>query len=115
MGKIDQLHGDIFKEIHVNNDPLLGSTPENAAEAERVQAVFVKQHGVDDEAFHQAYHSFAVENALQRADQLEQRYRITAVPTFVINGKYITDLGMAGSPERLAHLINDLVAQEHKH
>jgi predicted DsbA family dithiol-disulfide isomerase len=59
-----------------------------------------------------------VETAMQRADQLAQRYRITAVPMFVVNGKYVTDVAMAGAadhPERLMSLISDLAAQEHKH
>ncbi len=115
MGKIDQLHTDIFKEIHLNNNPLLGPDPDSATDAERVQTAFVVKHGVSADAFREAYHSFSVDNAMQRADQLVQRYRVTAVPTFVINGKYITDVGMAGSQERLISLINDLAAQEHKH
>ena len=36
-------------------------------------------------------------------------------PDFVVNGKYITDVGMAGNPERLMSLLSDLAAQEHKH
>jgi len=56
-----------------------------------------------------------VETALQRADQLAQRYRITSVPMFVVNGKYITDVTMAGGPEKLMSMLNDLTAQEHKH
>jgi thiol:disulfide interchange protein DsbA len=52
---------------------------------------------------------------MTRADELAQRYRVTAVPTFVINGKYVADAGMAGGAERLMAMINDLAAQEHKH
>jgi thiol:disulfide interchange protein DsbA len=52
---------------------------------------------------------------LQRADQLVQRYRIDAVPTFVVNGKYVADVHTADGPERLITLIGDLAAQEHKH
>ena len=39
----------------------------------------------------------------------------TACPTFVVNGKYVTDVRLAGSGERLMALVGDLVAQEHKH
>ncbi len=115
MGKLDQLHGEIFNEIHVNGSPLVASNPNEAAETERMQAAFVKKFGIAEADFKKAYHSFTVENDLQRADELVQRYRIDGVPTFVINGKYLADVRTAGSPERLISLVGDLAAQEHKH
>jgi len=115
LGKLEQLHGDVFKEIHVNGNPLVGTNPNDAAEAERVQAAFVKRFGISEDAFKKAYDSFAVETGLQRADQLVQRYRIDGVPTFVINGKYVADVRTAGGPERLITLVGDLAAQEHRH
>ena len=53
--------------------------------------------------------------ALQRGDQLGLRYSVAGVPALVINGKYVTDVRSAGSPERLLALVGDLSAQEHKH
>ena len=115
LGKLDQLHGDVFREIHVNGNPLVASDPNNAAESERIQTAFVTKHGISESDFKKAYHSFAVDTALQKADELEQRYRIEGVPTFVVNGKYIADVQSAGGPERLLTLVGDLAAQEHKH
>jgi thiol:disulfide interchange protein DsbA len=115
LGKLDRLHSEVFQEIHVNSDPLIASDPNDTAGAERIQTRFVRKFGVSDDAFSKAYHSFAVETALQRADELVQRYHIDAVPTFVINGKYVADVHTAGSPERLLALIDDLAALEHKH
>jgi thiol:disulfide interchange protein DsbA len=115
LGKLDALHADVFKEIHVAGDPLVGSDPNDTATAERIQAAFVRKLGVPEDSFVKAYHSFAVETDLQRADQLELRYRIEGVPTFVVNGKYVADVRSAGSPEKLITLIGDLAAQEHKH
>ena len=115
LGKLDQLHPAVFREIHVNGDALVGSDPNDAAAAERVQATFVEKLGIPDDAFTKAYHSFAVETDLQRAEQLGLRYRIEGVPTFVIDGKFVADVASAGSPERLISLVSDLAAQEHKH
>ena len=115
MGKLGQLHDEIFKEIHVNGDPLIASDPNDTAGAERIQTAFVKKFGISEDDFKKAYHSFAVETALQRADQLVQRYRIEGVPTFVVNGKFEADVRSAQSPERLIALVGDLAAQEHKH
>jgi thiol:disulfide interchange protein DsbA len=115
MGKLNDVHGEIFKEIQVNGDPLVGPDPSNAAAAERVQLAFIKKLGISESDFEKEYHGFNVETALQRADQLVQRYRITSVPMFVVNGKYVTDVTMAGGPDKLISLISDLSAQEHKH
>jgi thiol:disulfide interchange protein DsbA len=115
MGKANDAHSEIFKEIQVNGDPLIGPDPNNAAAAERVQLAFIKKLGLSDADFEKEYHGFNVETAMQRADQLVQRYRITSVPMFVVNGKYISDVTMAGGPEKLVSLLTDLAAQEHKH
>jgi thiol:disulfide interchange protein DsbA len=114
MGKLDQLHSEIFKEIHVNGNPLVGADPNNAAQSERIQTAFVVKFGVSEAEFAKAYHSMSVDLALQRADELVQRYRVDSVPRFVVNGKYVADVSTAGSPERLISLIGDLAAQEHK-
>jgi thiol:disulfide interchange protein DsbA len=115
MGKLDQLHGEIFKEVHVNGNPLVASDANNAAESERIQTAFVTKRGISESDFKKAYHSFAVDTALQRADEQVQRYRIDGVPTFVVNGKYVADVRSADGQERLLSLVADLAAQEHKH
>ncbi len=112
LGKLDALHSAVFKEIHVNNDFLVGT---DDAASERMQLAFVKKFGISEQAFESAYHSFSVETDLQRADELTTRYRIAGVPTFVINGKYVADVASAQGEERLLELVSDLAAMEHKH
>jgi thiol:disulfide interchange protein DsbA len=114
LGKLDQLHDAVFKEIHVNGNPLVAADGDEA-ETERIQAAFAKKQGIPEDEFKKAYHSFPVDTDLQKADGLVQRYRIDGVPSFVINGKYVADVRTAGNPERLMSLVGDLAAQEHKH
>jgi len=114
MGKLDQLHAEIFREIHTNGNPLVAANPNDTAETERIQSAFVRRFGISEADFKNAYHSMPVDLALQRADELVERYRVEAVPRFVVNGKYIADVASAGSPERLISLVGDLAAQEHK-
>jgi protein dithiol oxidoreductase (disulfide-forming) len=114
MGKLDQMHGEIFKAIHDKGNPLVANDPTDTAETERIQSLFVKKFGISEDDFRKAYHSFAVDTALQKADQLMERYRIDAVPTFVINGKFVADVHTADGPDRLISLVGDLAAQEHK-
>ena len=111
LGKLDQLHSLVFKEIHVNGNMLVAQDP---AESEQKQLEFLKKFGVTDDQFKKSYRSFAVENSLQRAEQLTLRYGITGVPSFVINGKFVTDMGRAGGAEKVLPMIDTLAAQEHK-
>lgn len=104
LGKLDELHGEVFNEIHQRNDPL------NTAES--VEAFFTA-HGVAKDAFEKAFSSFSVESNLKRALTLNERYRVDSVPTIIVNGKYVTDVGKAGGQKQLIALINELAAREH--
>ncbi len=111
LGKLDQLHSDVFREIHVNQNFLAAQDP---VETERLQRAFLKSKGVSDADFDKTYRSFAVENWLHKAEDLTRRYKVTGVPYMVVNGKYGTDVGMASGEPQLITLLNDLAASEHK-
>jgi protein dithiol oxidoreductase (disulfide-forming) len=114
LGKLDQLHGEVFKEIHSNGDPLVAQDAGDTDQSERIQTAWAKKVGISESEFRAAYHSPPVNQAVIKADALVQRYRVDGVPTFVVNGKFIADVRTAGSPERLMALVGDLAAQEHK-
>ena len=112
LGKLEQLHPLAFKEIHVNGDMLAAQDP---AASEKMQLDFLKKFGVGDDQFKKSYRSFNVETNLQRAEQITLRYGVLGVPTFIINGKYVTDVGMAGGQDKILAEVDALAAQEHKH
>ncbi len=103
LGVGDELHTPIFREIHNNR---------NFLDSQDSLADFFASHGVEEAAFNAAFESFAVHTKINRADELSRRYRIGSVPTVIVNGKYTTDAGMAGSYEDLIELIDELVAME---
>ena len=113
LGKLEQLHAAVFNEIQSTGDSLYVQGDEQGTQ--RVQVQFARTHGVDPTEFLKAYSSFAVQTNLEKADELERRYKIDAVPTFVIDGKYETDVAQAGGQENLVQLINDLSASEKRH
>jgi protein dithiol oxidoreductase (disulfide-forming) len=104
LGKLEELHSAIFREIHVNKNPL--------TTVEQMKGFF-KQHGVNPEEFQKVFSSFGVESKLQRADFLNRRYAISQVPVVIVNGKYVTDPGMAGGERELFDVIDELAAHEH--
>jgi protein dithiol oxidoreductase (disulfide-forming) len=103
LGKLDELHTPIFREIHNKGNGL--------NTVEKITAFF-KEHGVSSDEFQKAFSSFAVESKLQRADFLNRRYRIDSVPAFIVNGKYKTDVGQAGGETQLLQLMGELAASE---
>jgi thiol:disulfide interchange protein DsbA len=80
LGKLDEMHEAIFREMHINNQSL-------TTEAS-IEALFLN-FGVSEEEFEDTFRSFAIESKLKRAKNLTQRYRIQSVPILVTNGKYL--------------------------
>jgi thiol:disulfide interchange protein DsbA len=107
-----ELHAKVFDTMNLEHNLLVGS---DEATTLNLQLEFAKANGIDPEAFRKAYNSFTVATNLQRAEELMRRYQVESVPFIVVNGKYATDVGKAGSQENLIALINDLCAFEHHH
>jgi thiol:disulfide interchange protein DsbA len=103
LGKSAEMHDAFFTEMHVNG---------NSLESEAKLQAFFAGFGVDPAAFKTAFDSFDVHRMVQRADELSRRYEIASVPTIVVNGKYVTDGGMAGGYEPLLELVDELAATE---
>jgi thiol:disulfide interchange protein DsbA len=103
LGKGEEMHAAFFREIHENG---------NYLETEDKLRDFFAKFGVSAADFKTTFDSFAVQTKLQRAEELNRRYRVTGVPAIVVNGKYFTDVGMAGGQEQLIELIDELTAAE---
>jgi thiol:disulfide interchange protein DsbA len=103
LEKGDEMHAEFFREIHERR---------NGLDTEIALQEFFGRFDVDAAAFKNAFDSFAVQAKLQRADELSRRYRISSVPTIIVNGKYTTDGPMVGSYEALLQLVDELAAAE---
>jgi thiol:disulfide interchange protein DsbA len=102
LGKLPALNTEIYREINVRGNRL--DTPG------KIETFFTSK-GVSKQDFQKAFSSFAVETKLARAADLNKRYRITSTPTFVVNGRYVTDVSMAGSETALFDLMNNLASR----
>jgi thiol:disulfide interchange protein DsbA len=102
LGK-PELSNEVFREINVRGNRL--ETPD------KIEA-FLTSRGVAKADFKKAFSGFAVESKLARAVDLNKRYRITSTPTVIVNGKYVTDVGMAGGEDKLFQVISALAARE---
>jgi thiol:disulfide interchange protein DsbA len=99
-----EMHLPFFQEIHANGNPL--DTREKLAR-------FFDSFGVNEAAFAEHFDSFGVHTRLSQTRALEERYRVSETPTFVVNGKYRTTVDMVGgSYEQLIALVGLLAADE---
>lgn len=103
MGELERMHPLIFQAIHHQGRRLRDF---------RAMTRFVSQHGIDEQAFTEAYNSLAVRTKVGRAMQLSRDYGATGVPTVIVNGKYRTSATHAGSYAKMLDIINYLLQQE---
>lgn len=97
----DKLTPLLFKTIQDDKKPL---------NSKQAMINFFTAHGVDREIAKSAFeNSPTIDMRVKQGLELMARYQINAVPAFVINNKYKTDLQMAGSPERLFEIMNYLL------
>ncbi len=114
LNKLEELHSAVFDEIHVNHNYLI-DVEGDPAKTEQLQRAFLKAHGVTDQQFDSVYRSLDVAADLRKAEDLTRRYQALSVPWLVVNGKYTTDVGMAGGEAELTKIVNDLAASERRH
>jgi thiol:disulfide interchange protein DsbA len=109
LGKLDTLHAKVFDTVHRGGNMLIAQDEEASF---KMQLAWAEANGVNGEDFKREYNGFAVNTALQRAEQLTKRYRVPGVPLMIVNGRYSTDVGAAGGHSQLLSLLNDIAASE---
>ncbi len=97
----DKLCPQLFKAIQEDKKTL--STKQEMID-------FFVAHGVDREIAKSAFeNSPTIDMRVANGMTLMANYQINAVPAFVINNKYKTDLQMAGSQDRLFQIMDYLI------
>jgi thiol:disulfide interchange protein DsbA len=114
LGLVEKLHGEIFRQIHVRKRPftVLRGTTVDLGATEKAARDFFTANGVSAADFAKHYRTFSTENKLRQAASLTRDYAFVHTPMVAVNGKYQTDLKMAGGIEELFRLVNDLAARE---
>lgn len=99
LGGVDKVHADFYDAIQNKKEAL---------ESEDDLAKFFAAHGVADEAFRKAYHSFGVDRKMRQAEGMSARYGVTSTPTLIVNGKY----RLKGASAQNIATMNRLIEQE---
>lgn len=103
LGKAEEMHAAIFRELHVNGQEL---TKEADIET------FFGKFGVSAADFQKTFRSFAVEGQLKRARELTERYQVRSVPIVIVNGKYTTEAPGVKNFRDIIAVSNELIERE---
>ena len=110
LNRLD-LHTKVFDTIHKDHNVLAAPKDEDAR---ALQLAFCKANGISEQDFNAAYDSPQVAANLQKAQDATYRYGVASVPLLIVAGKYTTDVSMAGDPDKLTRLVDDLASSEKK-
>ena len=102
LGKVDELHKQVFNAIHVEKQQL--------ATADQITA-WAEKHGIPKAKFVELYNSFAVSTKARKSTQLQDAYAVDGVPALGIAGRYFTSGTQAKTPERSLQVTDYLIEQ----
>lgn len=114
----DDLVEKVFTYIH-NQEDASGTESvlfaNNQDDTFKQQQAWAVQNGISADAFAKAFNSFYVNTQMQQADEITNGYQVQGVPYIAVDGKFSTDVGKAGSENKLISLIDFLATWEHGH
>ncbi len=99
-GQLERLHGAVYENHHFDDQRLNDETK---------LLDWLARNGVDADAFR--VHRVSSENRIRVAEakRTYERYGVRAVPTFVVDGKYLTSAGLAGGVREMMDVVAYLV------
>src|SRR5215472_1372921 len=100
LGQLERLHWPVYDAIHFE-DVRLGD--------EKVMIDWAARSGIEREKFAQAYSSDAVKAKVAQARELLKSYEVGAVPTFIVDGKFLTSARLAGGTQQVVQVLDRLV------
>jgi thiol:disulfide interchange protein DsbA len=100
LGQIGRLHWPVYDTIHFEDVRLSD---------EKVMIDWVARNGVEREAFARAYASAAVASNVREARELLKSYGVGAVPTFIVDGRFLTSARLAGGTQQVVQVLDRLV------
>ena len=100
LGQLERLHWPVYDAIHFE-DVRLGD--------EKVMIDWAVRNGIEREKFAQAYASDAVKAKVAQARELLKSYDVRAVPTFIVDGKFLTSARLAGGTQQVVEVLDRLV------
>jgi thiol:disulfide interchange protein DsbA len=102
MNHVARLHWPVYDNHHFDGRQL--------SEEKNIVA-WVGANGVDAARFAELWHSDAVKAQIDAAKKALVTYDIKGVPSFVVDGRYVTSARMAGGVKEVMAVVDHLVAR----
>jgi protein dithiol oxidoreductase (disulfide-forming) len=100
MGQLARLNWPVYDNFHFRGLKL---------NEEPVMANWVAHNGLDKQKFIAIYQSPEIQAKVAQARKMTKDYGIEGVPSIVVDGKFLTSAGMAGSTDKLMQVVEQLV------
>jgi len=100
LGQVERLHWPVYDTIHFE-DVRLGD--------EKIMLDWAARNGIERTKFEQTYASDAVKTKVAQARELLKSYGVSAVPTFIVDGKFLTSARLAGGTQQVVQVLDRLV------
>lgn len=101
----ERLHGAVFDAYHLDNLDL--DNPATLMD-------WVTKKGVDRAKFEASYNSFSTQSKTMRGALVGRTYGLKGVPSFAVDGKYVTSESLAGSREAMFATLDKLIVKARK-
>ena len=103
LGVEPKLSPNVFRAIHGSQHLALWDTSKFYD--------WAASQGLDRKKVEEVFSSFAIDGKMKRAMQLAQQYNIQAVPTVIVDGKFVTASDKVGTHANLPAAIDELIAK----
>lgn len=102
MGEDVRLSPELFKAVHVGGLPLY---------QDKAFFDWAASMGLDRAKVVDTYNSFGIDSKMKRATVLAQEYNVQAVPTLIVDGKFVTSSDRVGGHPGMPAALDALIAK----
>jgi len=102
MNEIARLHWPLYDNHHFDGKQL---------NEEKNVVAWVASNGVDEKRFTELWHSSEIQAQVDAAKKALATYDVKGVPTFVVDGKYLTSARLAGGTKEMMRVVEYLVGR----
>jgi thiol:disulfide interchange protein DsbA len=102
MNQIGRLHWPLYDNHHFDGKQL---------NEEKNVVDWVAGNGVDAKRFTELWHSDQIKAQVDAAKKALDTYEVKGVPTFIIDGRYVTSARMAGGVAKMMSVVDFLVGR----
>jgi len=100
LGQAERLHWPVYDSVHFEDVKL---------NDEKIMLDWAGRNGIDRDKFSETYASQAVAERVAQARDLLKAYGVRAVPTFIVDGKFLTSARLAGGTGQVVPVLEHLV------